>query len=76
MLSDTIITKIPTTVGGRVFALGWLIPGTNWAENPELFLHIVVQEMIKLNFIGEGELKFVLAPSNLMHTPILKATIG
>ena len=33
LLSDTVITKLPTTVGGRVFALGWLIPRTNCAEN-------------------------------------------
>ena len=36
LLSDTAITKIPT-VGGRVFALGWLIPGMNCAENRERF---------------------------------------
>ena len=34
LLSDTLITKIPTRVYGRVFALGWLIPGSNCAENP------------------------------------------
>ena len=67
LLSDTVITKIPTVstrptrivgssakpVGGRVFALGWLIPGTNCAENRERSLHIVAQEAIKLNVTGE-----------------------
>ena len=57
LLSDTVITKIPTvptrpawivdispkTVGAQVFALGWQIQGTNWAENREFSLHIVVQ---------------------------------
>ena len=52
-LSDTVITKIPTTVGGRVFALGRLIPGTNCAENRERFLYIVAQETINLNVTGE-----------------------
>jgi hypothetical protein len=33
LLSDTVITKTQTTVGRRVFALSWLIPGTNCAEN-------------------------------------------
>ena len=49
LLSDIVITKIPTTIGGRVFALGWLIPGMNCAENRERFLHIVAQEMINSN---------------------------
>ena len=43
LLSDIVITKILTTVDGRVFALGWLIPGTNCAENRERFLLIVAQ---------------------------------
>ena len=47
--SDTVITKIPTTVGSRIFALCWLIPETNCAENQESFLHIVAQETINLN---------------------------
>ena len=57
LLSDTVITKISTTVGGRVFALGWLIPGTNCAENRERFLHIVAQETIKLNVTGDRRIQ-------------------
>jgi hypothetical protein len=49
LLSDTVIIKILTTVSGGVFALGWLIPGTNCTENREGFLHIVAQETINLN---------------------------
>ena len=49
LLSDIVITKIPTTVGGRVFALGWLITGTNCTKHREYFLHIVAQETIYLN---------------------------
>ena len=49
LLSDKVITKIPTRVSGHVFALGWLIPGTNCAKNRECFLHIVAQETINLN---------------------------
>ena len=71
LLSDTVVTKIPTvstrptrivdssakTVSGRVFALGWLIPGTNCAQNRERSLHIVAQETIKLNVTGEGQIQ-------------------
>ena len=49
LLSDTVITKIQTTVGSCISALSWLIPGTNSAENQERFLHIVAQETINLN---------------------------
>ena len=49
LISDRVITKIPTIVGGLVFALGWLIPGTNCAENRDRFLQIVAQETINLN---------------------------
>jgi hypothetical protein len=65
LLSDTVITKIPTTVGGRVFALSWLIPRTNCAENREHFLYIVAQETIHLNV--------TLVFLNEMRIPILKA---
>ena len=68
LLSDTIITKIPTTVGGCFFALGWLIPGTNCAENRELSLHIVAQETINLNV--------TLMYLNLVRIPILKSIFG
>ena len=67
-LSDTIITKIPATVCDRVFALGWLIPGTNCAENRERFLQIVAQEIINLNV--------TLVYLNLMRIAILNAIFG
>ena len=57
LLSDTVTTKIPTPVGGRVFALGWLIPGTNCTENRERSLHIVAQETINLNVTGERRIQ-------------------
>ena len=66
LLSDTIITKIPTTVGGCVFDLDWLIPGTNCSENRERFLHIVAQETINLNV--------ALVYLNLMRHRILCAS--
>ena len=65
---DTVITKLPTTVGGRNFALGWLFPGTNCAENRERCLHIVAQETINSNV--------TLVHLNLMRIPILKAIFG
>ena len=68
LLSDTVITKIQTAVCGRFFALGWLIPGTNCAENRERFLHIVAQETINLNV--------TLVYLSLMRIPILKAIFG
>ena len=49
LLGDTVITKVPTIVGGHVFDLCWLILGANYAKNREHFLHIVVQETINLN---------------------------
>ena len=57
LLSDTVITKIPTAVGGRVFVLGWLISGTNCAENQERSLHFVAQETINLNVIDERRIQ-------------------
>ena len=57
LLSDTVITKIRITVGGRVFALGWLIQGTNCAENRERSLHIVAQEAINLNVTSERRIQ-------------------
>ena len=57
LLSDTVIAKILTTVGGRVFALGWLIPGMNCAENRERWVHIVAQETIKFNVTGERRIQ-------------------
>ena len=56
-LNVTVITKIPTTVCWRVFALGWLIPVTNCAENRECSLHIVAQETINLNVTGERRIQ-------------------
>ena len=50
-LSDTVLTKI-LTVGSRVFALGWLIPGMNCTKNQERFLHIVAQETINFCYFG------------------------
>ena len=38
---------------GRVFALDWLIPGTNCAENRERSLHKVAQGTTNLNVTGE-----------------------
>ena len=62
LLSDTVTTKIATTVGGRVFGLGWMITGTNCAKNRERFLNIVAQETINLNV--------TLVYLNLMHRRI------
>ena len=67
-LSDTVITKMLTRVGGRLFALGWVVPGMNCAENRECFLHIIAQEMINLNV--------TLVYLNLMCILILKAIFG
>ena len=74
LLSETVITNIPTTICGQVFALGWLIPGTNYAENRERFLHIVAQKNDKFEcYFGVLESN---APSNLMLIPISTAIFG
>ena len=52
-----IVDSSSKTVGGRVFALGWLIPGTNCAESRERSLYIVAQGTIKLNVTGERRIK-------------------
>ena len=65
LLSDKVITKIPITVGGHVFALDWLIPGTYCAENRECFLHFAEKETIHLNV--------TLVYLKLMRIPIFKA---
>ena len=48
----------PYSSAKTVFALRWLIPGTNCAENGERSLHIVAQETINLN-VNSG-FKFAL----------------
>ena len=68
LLSGTVITRISTTVGGPIFALGWLILGMNWAKNWEGSLHLVVQETINLIVASE------IADSSLYL--ILKAIFG
>ena len=40
-----------------VFALSWLIPGTNFSENRERSQHIVAQETINLNVTGERRIQ-------------------
>ena len=57
LLGDTVITKIPTTVDGHVFALGWLILGTNCVENRERSLHTVAQETINLNVTSKRRIQ-------------------
>ena len=50
----------PYSSAKTVFALRWLIPGTNCAENGERSLHIVAQATINLNVLVNGGFKFVI----------------
>ena len=50
--STHIVDSSAKAAGWRVFALGWLIPGANCAENRQRSLHIVSQETINLNATG------------------------
>ena len=54
-----VVDSSAKTVGGRLFTLGWLIPGTNCAENRERFIHMFAQETINFNV--------TLVCLNLMH---------
>ena len=54
-----IVESSAKTVGRCIFALGWLILGTNCAENRERSLHIAAQETIKLN-VGERRIQVLL----------------
>ena len=73
LLGDTVITKTPTTFGGRVFALDSLIPGTNCAENRERFLHCCARND---KFECYFDVLESNAPSNLMRILILNVIFG
>ena len=66
LLSDTVITLLQKHRQQSSF--GWLISETNYAENWEIFLHIVAQETINLNV--------TLVYLNLMRIWILKVIFG